>query len=382
MEPSLAPSGNRPLIQQPRRNPLLSIAKVMVPLVVLAGGLAAAWFMVPSVRQTIIEWVSPQTETAPSQDQAATSAPTAEAPETKLTDDEKRYRDVNVIRIALSDYYIAHSRYPANLSDLIPNQLTTVPRDPSGKAYRYVLTASGYSLVFTLDGPVNNLSAGQHNVSPKGIDQQAAAPPEEDTTDGETEPTSGSPGLEPASAVPVPEAPSIDPELDSDSDGLTDLYEKQVGSDPNKSDTDGDGLTDSEEVNIYGTNPLLTDSDGDGHSDKSEIDSGFDPTKPDAKLADTDNDGLYDLIEITRSYNPNKPDTDGDGLADGDELNVYGTSPVLSDTDGDKFSDGDEVAGQYNPLGSGAADAARLNEWRANEAKYGLHEPTLTTIGR
>jgi hypothetical protein len=37
-------------------------------------------------------------------------------------------------------------------------------------------------------------------------------------------------------------------------------------------------------------------------------------------------------------------DTDGDGLLDADELNVYGTDPALPDTDGDGLQDGTEVA--------------------------------------
>jgi hypothetical protein len=37
------------------------------------------------------------------------------------------------------------------------------------------------------------------------------------------------------------------------------------------------------------------------------------------------------------------PDTDGDGLTDAEELNLYGTSPVMPDTDGDGFNDYDEV---------------------------------------
>lgn len=36
-------------------------------------------------------------------------------------------------------------------------------------------------------------------------------------------------------------------------------------------------------------------------------------------------------------------DTDGDGLSDRDELNVYGTSPLLADTDGDGWSDYAEI---------------------------------------
>ena len=56
---------------------------------------------------------------------------------------------------------------------------------------------------------------------------------------------------------------------DTDEDGLSDLYEKSLGSDPEDKDTD-DGLTDGEEMNTYSSSPLLVDTDGDGHDDKSE----------------------------------------------------------------------------------------------------------------
>jgi hypothetical protein len=38
-----------------------------------------------------------------------------------------------------------------------------------------------------------------------------------------------------------------------------------------------------------------------------------------------------------------KADTENDGLTDGAEVNIYGTSPLLSDTDSDGLSDGAEV---------------------------------------
>jgi hypothetical protein len=43
--------------------------------------------------------------------------------------------------------------------------------------------------------------------------------------------------------------------VDSDADGLTDLQEAWVGTDPNNSDTDGDGRTDCDEVFVYHSNP-------------------------------------------------------------------------------------------------------------------------------
>ena len=64
---------------------------------------------------------------------------------------------------------------------------------------------------------------------------------------------------------------------DTDSDGLTDPLERQLGSDPNNPDSDSDGLPDGDEVNVYSTSPLNSDSDGDFYSDADEITSGTDP---------------------------------------------------------------------------------------------------------
>src|SRR5215211_5058163 len=45
------------------------------------------------------------------------------------------------------------------------------------------------------------------------------------------------------------------------------------------------------------------------------------------------------------------PETDADGVADGDEPNIYGTDPLNPDTDGDGVSDGEELFGIYtDPL--------------------------------
>jgi hypothetical protein len=59
---------------------------------------------------------------------------------------------------------------------------------------------------------------------------------------------------------------------------------------------------------------------------------------------------------------PAATDTDGDGVADSDEVELYGTDPETWDTDGDGFSDGDELfATGTDPLvwdtnGDGASD--------------------------
>jgi len=64
---------------------------------------------------------------------------------------------------------------------------------------------------------------------------------------------------------------------DSDGDGLNDVDEAALGTDPNLPDTDFDGLSDGAEVLTHDTNPLLPDTDGDGVNDGDEILAGTDP---------------------------------------------------------------------------------------------------------
>jgi hypothetical protein len=57
---------------------------------------------------------------------------------------------------------------------------------------------------------------------------------------------------------------------DRDKDGLFDVHELAIGTDPNNPDSDGDGLLDGEEVNTHLTNPLSADTDADGVGDYEE----------------------------------------------------------------------------------------------------------------
>jgi hypothetical protein len=154
---------------------------------------------------------------------------------------------------------------------------------------------------------------------------------------------------------------------DYDYDGLTDDTEVTIGTLWGVADTDVDGLTDGEEFNIYHTNPLNPDGDGDSFWDGQEVK--YNNTNP--LLADTDGDGLSDLDEyyagtdprVSNAAAPAPPDpaqvdpapaerldSDGDGLYDDDETNVYGTDPGGYDTDGDGVGDGEEVYVGTDPL--------------------------------
>jgi len=66
---------------------------------------------------------------------------------------------------------------------------------------------------------------------------------------------------------------------------------------------------------------------------------------PDITDPDDDGDGLLDGDEVNvYSTDPLNPDSDSDGLSDGDEVNLYGTNPLSADSDGDGLSDSLDVA--------------------------------------
>lgn len=114
---------------------------------------------------------------------------------------------------------------------------------------------------------------------------------------------------------------------DTDDDGLFDIYEKVIDTDPFIPDTDGDELPDGYEVLNLNTDPLEIDTDENGISDADE---------------DFDDDNLSNLGEYQNQTEPFNPDTDDDGFMDGDEVYTYGTAPLNPDTDNDGLLDGEE----------------------------------------
>ncbi len=98
--------------------------------------------------------------------------------------------------------------------------------------------------------------------------------------------------------------------------------------------------------------------------------------------ADPDHDGLTNLSEYNLGTDPNNPDSDQDGIADGDEINVFGSDPLSSHTANDaKYSDADYIKGGYDFSGGAKMTAAQIEAINTKMKQYGLHEPTISTLG-
>ena len=159
-------------------------------------------------------------------------------------------------------------------------------------------------------------------------------------------------------AAPLAVAHASTP-TDSDDDGLYDLEELGLGTDPFDADSDGDGLPDGAEVEDP-SDP--SDQDGDGLIDALDDDDDDDgiPTEIELgdwdaamlglRLPDADRDGLPDHLDLD-SDDDGHPDAiegaddlDGDGKAnhvdpDADGDGVYDVVERHGDTDGDGLPD-------------------------------------------
>ena len=164
---------------------------------------------------------------------------------------------------------------------------------------------------------------------------------------------------------------SLPHQPDDDLDGLSNLQEDLVGSNPNNHDGDGDGFSDPDEVfNSSDPNdsnsipPHAVHSDNDELSDLMELGLGTcasDPCSaidfPNAQGAqDSDGDGVPDGKEWFSNSDPRvsgftpgpSPDSDEDGLTDFQE-GLLGTDPNNRDSDGDERDDNHEFKAGSDP---------------------------------
>ncbi len=121
-------------------------------------------------------------------------------------------------------------------------------------------------------------------------------------------------------------------------------------------------------VVIDGRVPILWDDRREGEGAPDTYCNLFTTSEVDASnTSDTDGDGLFDGDETdVFATSAAVPDTDGDGLDDGAELSQYMTDPISSDTDADGFSDADEVSAGTDPLDSESfPEPASCGLWEA-----------------
>ncbi|MHA2304887.1 MAG: hypothetical protein ACXACU_05785, partial [Candidatus Hodarchaeales archaeon] len=134
-------------------------------------------------------------------------------------------------------------------------------------------------------------------------------------------------------------------------------------SDPCDSDTDNDGLIDGIEGTLQPvsnhTHYANPDTDGDGLGDMQELLLKSDPRHP-----DSDRDMVIDGDEYFKyGTNPFNPDSDFDGLLDGEELYWYHTNPFSVDSDGDRIGDWMELMVDFTDPMDEDTDNDRLDDY-------------------
>ncbi len=168
--------------------------------------------------------------------------------------------------------------------------------------------------------------------------------------------------------------------VDTDSDGLADLTERELGTNPLLRDSDDDGLNDRLEWKLIssGMDPVepdddcllaeqCLDEDSDGFCDclldadaNGVCDCEVDPDVPchdDAghDCLDEDEDGWCDCPDLNRDERCDYDDKDLDGLNDCEEV-FYGTAQNGDDSDADGLPDWMEVHVQSDPVEADRSD--------------------------
>lgn len=153
---------------------------------------------------------------------------------------------------------------------------------------------------------------------------------------------------------------AISDTVDTDGDGLSDAFERLIGTDPYSVDTDGDGIDDATEL-LLGLDPTDPDTDGDLLSDGFEVagmEMGGRTWYLDPLSNDTNGDGISDTLACAQAINilispsgkksvvPPRgtgicEDTDGDGIPDfaDDDIDGDGVKNWMDGQPNSRFGD-------------------------------------------
>jgi hypothetical protein len=171
---------------------------------------------------------------------------------------KKQMTTVSTLRSALSTYKSYGNVYPSTLADLsksVNNHtvLQTVPIDTFTKQpFSYSSTGATYRLTYTQKWPP--YIAGTNPTSIYSYDYSYPV----SYTSGSSQKkfkVNSVDGSNTATALSSSEEADTLSKIDADKDGLPDVLEKYIGTNPNKKDTDGDGYSDADEL-YSGSNPL------------------------------------------------------------------------------------------------------------------------------
>ena len=145
-------------------------------------------------------------------------------------------------------------------------------------------------------------------------------------------------------------------------------------------DRDGDGLSLADELFVHGTDPDLRDTDGDGLADGEEVARGTNPL-----VRDTDGDGFPDGSDPDPLVPTSLADRDGDGIPDAyEDFWFGGTNAVGSaaERDGTGFTLAAKILGGMNPTNAAPAAAADgpVVSWRLFDGFAAGWPPDATNL--
>lgn len=155
---------------------------------------------------------------------------------------------------------------------------------------------------------------------------------------------------------------SMNPALDADSDGLTNLQEYNFTSLPTIADSDADGATDLQEYTAT-SNPRITDTDADGMDDGYEISNLLNPLSIMDALEDPDGDRIPNLFE----YGMGKTNPRNKLIRPATSLYVDASASVETST-----------IKKTIPNALTAYNAATSASWHIIEVKQGFYEGQIT----